>query len=67
MNLWSKEIRFKTNGRTRKANYLRVFGFVIETASIEKKLVIRFSVFGVSCSINEERCFSVLVTSMPVS
>ena len=61
------EIRFKTNGRNRKENYLRVFGFVTETVSIEKKLVIRFSVLGVSCTINEERCFYVLVTSIPVS
>ena len=48
-------------------NYLRVFGFVTETASIEKKLVTRFSVLGVSCTINEERCFYLLVTSIPVS
>ena len=31
-----------------------MFGFVTETASIEKKLVIRFSVLGVSCTVNEE-------------
>ena len=61
------DIRFKINGRTRKANYLQVFGFVTETASVENKLVIRFSVLGVSCTINEERCFYVLVTSIPVS
>ena len=61
------DIRFKINGRTRKANYLRVFGSVTETASVENKLVIRFSVLGVSCTINEERCFYVLVTSIPVS
>ena len=59
------EIQFKTSGRTLKANYLLVFGFVTETAYIEKKLVIRFSVLGVSCTINEDRCFYVLVTSRP--
>ena len=64
MNLW--RLRFKTNRRTRKANYLHVFGFVTETASVEKKLVIHFTVLGVSCTINEERCFYVLVTSIPV-
>ena len=61
------DIQFKINGRTHKANYLRVFGFVTETAFVENKLVIRFSVLGVSCTINEERCFYVLVTSIPVS
>ena len=61
------EIQFKTSSRTLKANYLHVFGFETETAYIEKKLVIHFSVLGVLCTINEERCFYVLVTSIPVS
>ena len=60
MNLW----RFDSKQTAEPAKQTICVCFVTETASFEKKLVIRFSVLVVSCTINEERCFYVLVASM---